>query len=192
MGSGKFREDDPHQTARAQHALLEVARRNREHLPAHLADPEHLDRPQGRLLAPERLVVLLLRRDPDAVVAWGVLLLAQADDDLLFDVDGRAPEHHQSGMRSRRPCRTRSARVLPSLGQSRRAVSSKRSWRQPANDAQRKQLRARLARLDTSPTAALVGGRKLVEIEHRLEELACALDQRGIAARPAVQAVPTG
>jgi Skp family chaperone for outer membrane proteins len=61
-----------------------------------------------------------------------------------------------------------------------------------ANDAQKKQLRARLARLDASPTAALDGRRKLAEIERRLEELARALDQGGIAARPAVQAVLQG
>ena len=61
-----------------------------------------------------------------------------------------------------------------------------------ANDAQKKQLRARLARLDASPTAALDGRRKVAEIERRLEELARALDQGGISARPAVQAVLQG
>ena len=60
-----------------------------------------------------------------------------------------------------------------------------------ANDARKKGLRARLARLDAAP-ASLDNRRKLAEIERRLAELGRALDEGGMAARPAVEAVLQG
>jgi hypothetical protein len=60
------------------------------------------------------------------------------------------------------------------------------------NDDEKKRLRVRLAQLDASPTATLDRRRKLAEIERRLDELAHALDEGGIAARPAFAAVLQG
>lgn len=61
-----------------------------------------------------------------------------------------------------------------------------------ANDAAKTKLRARLARLDASPVASLDARRRLAAIEEKLGDLAKVLDEGGLAARPAVQAVLQG
>ena len=61
-----------------------------------------------------------------------------------------------------------------------------------ANDLRKKDLRARLARLNASPTTSLDAHRRVAGFERRLDELCKALDAGGIAARPALAAVLQG
>jgi predicted RNase H-like nuclease (RuvC/YqgF family) len=60
------------------------------------------------------------------------------------------------------------------------------------NDNQVKQLRARLARLDTAPAASLDKQRRLARIEEKLAEMEKALDEVGLAARPVLAAILQG
>src|SRR6185312_8249787 len=87
--------------AGSQRRCFEVHRIGRQHLPVCDVPSEQPDRAHRRKFAPQALVMLGGRRQPDTVVLARVFPVTEDQDDLVLDIDGEAAKHRARVRRER-------------------------------------------------------------------------------------------